>query len=69
MAAGDALLAPWIERHRAWVAMMWGRPCAPDAHRGLAAMYNSHPDFRARYEAIAPGFADYLAAAIQTAAS
>ncbi len=61
----DALsLAPLIERHRAWVSASWGRDCPPSAYAGLAQMYD-HPDFRARYEAIAPGFTDYLSEAMR----
>jgi DNA-binding transcriptional MerR regulator len=63
--ASDPALRPLLERHRAWVARMWDRPCPPEAYAGLAAMYESHPDFRARYEAIAPGFTDYLCSAMR----
>ena len=40
---------------------------APDApaYRVLADMYADHPDFRARYEGRATGFADYLVAAMR----
>ena len=58
-------LDPMIERHRAWVARSWGRDCSPAAYAGLADIYE-HPDFRARYEAIAPGFADYLTTAMRS---
>lgn len=61
-AALDAL----IERHRDWVAYMWNRPCPPEAYAGLADLYLSHPDFRARYETIAPGFTDFLATAMKS---
>jgi DNA-binding transcriptional MerR regulator len=54
-----------IARHRAWVAMMWDKPCPPEAYTGLADLYLSHPDFVARYERIAPGFAEYLARAMK----
>ena len=57
-------LDPMIERHRAWVARSWGRECGPQAYAGLADIYE-HPDFRARYEAIEPGFADYLTTAMR----
>ncbi|MGF1620661.1 MAG: TipAS antibiotic-recognition domain-containing protein [Rhodomicrobiaceae bacterium] len=43
---------------------MWGRPCDPDAYTGLADLYLAHPDFVARYESIAPGFAKFLATAM-----
>lgn len=57
-------LDPLIERHRRWVAASWGRDCSPLAYSGLADMYD-HPDFRARYETIETGFADYLIAAMK----
>jgi MerR family transcriptional regulator, thiopeptide resistance regulator len=58
-----------IKRHRAWVAAMWGRPCSAEAYSGLADLYLGHPGFVARYEAIAKGFAAYLAAAMKLQAS
>lgn len=58
-------LAPKIERHRAWVATMWNRPCLPDAYAGLADLYRSHPDFVQRYETLAPGFCEFLVAAMK----
>ncbi|NMA97444.1 MAG: MerR family transcriptional regulator [Phyllobacteriaceae bacterium] len=57
-------LDPMIERHRAWVAASWGRDCPPEAYAGLADIYE-HEGFRARYEAIEPGFADYLITAMR----
>jgi DNA-binding transcriptional MerR regulator len=60
-----ASLDPMIERHRAWVGQSWGRDCSPAAYAGLADIYE-HPDFRARYDAIAPGFADYLTTAMRS---
>lgn len=54
-----------LARHRDWVGVMWGRPCPPDAYAGLADLYLSHPDFRARYEALAAGFTEYLAGAMK----
>ncbi len=57
-------LNPLIERHRQWVAASWGRDCTPQAYAGLADIYQ-HPDFRARYESIEAGFADYLIAAMK----
>jgi DNA-binding transcriptional MerR regulator len=63
--AGDAALQPLLDGHREWVAGMWGKPCPPGAYAGLADLYESHPDFRARYEAQAPGFADYLPTAMR----
>ena len=54
-----------IARHRAWVGTMWGRVCSPEAHAGLAQMYEAHPDFNQRYEALAKGFTAYICAAIR----
>ena len=62
--AQSTSLDPMIERHRAWIARSWGRECGPEAYAGLADIYE-HPDFRARYEAIQPGFADYLTTAMR----
>lgn len=57
-------LDPLIERHCAWVGSAWGRTCTPQAYAGLADIYE-HPDFRARYETIEKGFADYLTTAMR----
>lgn len=54
-----------LRRHREWVAMMWNRPCPPEAYAGLADLYLSHPDFVARYERLAPGFSQYLVTAMK----
>lgn len=53
--------APLIEAHRQWVALMWGRDCPPQAYEGLAQMYESHPGFAARFDAMASGFGPWLA--------
>ncbi len=63
---GDARLAPLLRRHCDWVASMWGKPCPPAAYAGLAELYETHPDFRSRYEALAPGFADFLPRAMRS---
>lgn len=61
----DAVLGAVIGRHRARVAAMWGRPCPPQAYAGLADVYAESPEFRARFETIAPGLADYFAKAMK----
>jgi len=64
--AADAIEnAALIARHRVWVSSMWGRECTPQAHAGLAQMYEAHPDFNQRYEALAKGFTGYICAAIR----
>lgn len=62
---GSPSLDPLLQRHRDWVASMWGKPCPPEAYAGLADLYLAHPDFIARYEAIEPGFANYLATSMK----
>lgn len=71
--AGEAIDSPRthraLERHREWVSRTWGRPCPPEAYAGLSDIYSEHPDFRARYESLAPGFADWLNAAMKAHAA
>lgn len=69
MAAGDAPDRPRVEallaRHRDRVGRSWPKPPDAQAYAGLADVYVSHPDFVARYEALRPGFAAWLAAAMR----
>ncbi|MEO8307716.1 MAG: MerR family transcriptional regulator [Pseudomonadota bacterium] len=67
--AGHPSLNALLVRHRAWVSGMWGKPCPASRYAGLADLYASHPDFRARYETLAPGLADYLPAVMRAYAS
>jgi hypothetical protein len=66
MAAGEApdsdRMQALTARHYAWVCKAWKPNRA--AYIGMGGMYVSHPDFRAVYEAIRPGLAEYLAAAM-----
>lgn len=62
---GSPSLDPLLGRHRAWVSRMWDKQCPPEAYAGLADLYLSHPDFIARYEAIEPGFAEYLSGSMK----
>lgn len=64
VAPDDGLLDPVLARHRAWVAKGWGTDPAPEAYAGLGELYRTHPDFVARYDAMQPGFADWLAEAM-----
>lgn len=63
--AGRAPLAAEVEAHRLWVARIWGKDCPAEAYAGLAALYEANEDFRARYEALAPGFGPWLSAAMR----
>ncbi|HWA17888.1 MAG TPA: MerR family transcriptional regulator [Devosia sp.] len=67
--AESRALDPLLARHRAWVSVMWSKPCPPEAYAGLADLHLGHPDFVARYEAIAPGFSDYHAASMKAYAA
>lgn len=58
-----------LARHRAWIARSWPRPPDAAAYAGLADFYTGHPDFVARYEALRPGFAAWLAAAMRAYAT
>jgi hypothetical protein len=51
------------EAHRLHIDS-WFYPCSHDMQVGLAEMYLADPRFRARYDEIAPGLAQYLHDAI-----
>jgi DNA-binding transcriptional MerR regulator len=53
-------VTPLLERHRRWVAGMWGRECDGNAYAGMADMYLAHPDFRNHFERHGEGFLDWL---------
>lgn len=65
LASDAAALAPVLERHREWVGYMWNTPCPPGAYANLADMYLEHPDFIARFNSMADGFAPWLGAAMK----
>ncbi len=62
----DPSLDPLLNRHLDWVTASWGRRPDASAYAGLADIYRAHPDFRTRYETLAPGLADYLPDAMET---
>lgn len=61
----DSALFEHVKRHHAWVAKWWDRQPDKNSYIGLAQMYKSHPDFIARYEALAPGFSAYIVEAME----
>ncbi|HEY4940484.1 MAG TPA: MerR family transcriptional regulator [Rhizomicrobium sp.] len=67
MAAGEAPGCERVQaltaRHYAWVCRAW-KP-NKQAYIGMGQMYVSHADFRATYDAVRPGLAEYLAAAMK----
>lgn len=64
IAPDDALLDRLLDRHHTWVAVAWDYAPTREAYTRLGELYTSHPEFVARYEAIEPGFADWLARAM-----
>jgi MerR family transcriptional regulator, thiopeptide resistance regulator len=56
------------EEHRQHISR-WFYECSYEIHTGLGQMYVDDPRFTATYEAIAPGLAAYLNAAIQANAA
>jgi len=65
MPADSPALKPVLDRHREWVAYMWNHDCPPGAYAHLADMYLGHPDFVARFNALADGFAEWLPKAMK----
>lgn len=67
MAAGAAPEEPAAmdaaEAHRSHISR-WYYDCTPQIHRGLGEMYVADPRFRAHYEEVARGLADYVSAAV-----
>jgi len=59
--AVGAIMGRWW----AWIAKGWNREPTAEAFAGLGRVYLEHPDFTARYEAIAPGLTEYLAEAMR----
>jgi hypothetical protein len=65
IAPDDARLDPLMRRHHAWVAQSWASPPTATAYAGLGDLYVANPEFEARYEAIRPGLAGWLAKAVK----
>ena len=59
---GDPAVQASIARHYAWVDNFW-HPTA-ESYRGLGQGYAEHPEFRAFYEKVRPGLADFMCAAM-----
>ena len=58
VAADDPRTQDITAEHYAWVCRFW-TPSA-EAFAGLGDLYVDHPDFKARYDAICPGLAEYV---------
>jgi hypothetical protein len=69
-APDDTVNDPLLERHHAWIASMWDKPCPPEAYAGLADLYLEHPDFRAKFDGDGgEGFTEWLNAAMKAYAA
>jgi DNA-binding transcriptional MerR regulator len=62
-------LEPLFDRHRAWVAQMWGRECPREGYGGMADLYLAHPDFRTHFDTRGEGFTDWLTTAMKAYAA
>ncbi|RZJ94832.1 MAG: MerR family transcriptional regulator [Brevundimonas sp.] len=65
IAPGDPVLDPILRKHHAWVARTWKSPPTASAYAGLGDLYTANPDFKARYEAMRPGLAEWMAATMK----
>ncbi|HEV2532223.1 MerR family transcriptional regulator [Phenylobacterium sp.] len=63
--ADSAAVQSLMRRQHAWVGAWWG--ALPDKPRfvGLGRVYVEDPEFRARYDSVAPGLSEYLAEAMR----
>jgi len=62
VAPADARALELVERHRLQIDQ-WFYPCSRDMHARLGEMYVADERFRQTYERIAPGMAQFMAAA------
>lgn len=58
----DARVQALIARHHAWIENFY--PASAAVYRGLGQMYAEHEEFRAHYEKVRPGLADFMRAAM-----
>jgi DNA-binding transcriptional MerR regulator len=59
---GDPQVQQLIGRHHAWLENFY--PASAEMYRGLGQLYAGHPEFRAFYDKVRPGLADFMAAAM-----
>ncbi len=53
-----------LQPHWRLTGRYWGEAPSAEAYSGLGEMYVQHPDFKARYDAMADGFAEWLSTAM-----
>jgi len=59
---GDVDVQAMVARHHAWIENFY--PCSAEIYRGLGQGYVEHPEFRAFYERVRPGLADFMSVAM-----
>lgn len=59
----DAQVQQVIAQHHAHIEQFF--PCSAEIYRGLAQMYTDHPEFRAFYDKVRPGLADFMRPAME----
>jgi len=55
---GSGEVQALIARHHAWIENFY--PCSAERYQGLGQMYVEHPEFRANYEKVRPGLAEFM---------
>ncbi len=60
---GDPAVQAQVARHHAVIENFY--PAPAEVYGGLAQTYSDHPEFRAFYEKIRPGLADFMRAAME----
>jgi DNA-binding transcriptional MerR regulator len=58
----DPAVQAAIAQHHAWIENFY--PAPAELYRGLGQMYVEHPEFRAFYEKVRPGLAEFMQAAM-----
>ena len=57
-AAGDPEVQATIARQHAWIENFY--PCSAEVFTGLGQLYAENPEFRANYDKVRPGLADFM---------
>lgn len=63
--ANSETMSEIMRRHYAWTTKAWGERPDPLAFVGLGLMYVENADFKASYDAVHPGLAEYMAAGMK----
>jgi len=58
----DARVQAAIAKHHAWIENFY--PCSAERYIGLGQMYVEHPEFRAYYDNVRPGLAQFMCEAM-----